>query len=703
MRHVWIEGTCSRERLQTAAAEPVPEVMPPVDAHRRLRGPYTAAGTILRTIVPRLLGRQAELVQRHDIEVLSAAPELREAVPTTRETLTSLAVPEERTRFYSRLRTLRIAHGLTELLRDGLQDGPRRKLVIDNAHLADPTDTELIEVMLRRLDPRRLTLVVCTAPPPASPAADTQPRSATWPEDLGSALRLHADRRLAEADPVSRPADGDGPQLAAAYIDGDCTSDDPLLVAAYEKLCSGDAARLHDARADRLEALGEKSSWLGAIPFHRERGSDPSGAGAEALRFALDYCIDMGFYDATVDFGERGRRVIDWARQESMWWAFTTKMTTSLAALGRPEEAEALYDESRAVTANPKAHMQAAYSTAMLYTRHHRPERRDHGKALAWINEAIAVSSLLPEPGERAFNYVFHQNGLALIQVHLGNLPEALRLVDEGLARLDAELSADKHRLHRSVLLYNKAQVLVSLGRLDEALADYTAVIEADPNYAEYYLDRGNIYRKLGRDKEAMADYETAIRLSPPFPEVYYNRADMLLESGDLEAGLAGLDYVLELDPEYLDAYVNRAGVRLAAGGVAGARADVAAGLALDPGNPHLTCVLAELHADSGQTAQARAAYGEAIARDPGLPAAWAGRAALSHASGDAAAAVTDLSRALDLGDDPALRYNRAVAYRTLGRITDALADLDNAAALDPDDPDIQEELQRCRAQAAGG
>lgn len=688
MEHIWIEGRYSRDRLCAAASVGLAELVAPVDAHRRLRGPYTAAGTILRDLVPALPEDRPDLVQRHDIEVLSACPELRQVVPATRETLTSLAVPQERTRFYSRLRTLRIAHGLSELIRDSLSDGPRRMLVIDNAHQADPTDAELISVLVRRLDPAQLTLIVCTAPGAVKHAG------------LLSALGTHACQRPADPEPDRPAAAGDAADLAAAYVEGDCVSDDPRLLAEYEKLTPAEAARLHDARADALETRDETSLRLGAIPYHREHGSDPSGAGARALQFALDYCIDMGFYDATVDFGHRGRAVIDWADQPSMWWVFTTKITTSLAALGRPEEAETLYNEARAVTANPKIHMQAAYATAMLYTRHHEPGRRDHRQAKAWINQAIGISSLLPEPEEQAFLTVFHQNGLALIEVHLGDPDTALRLVGEGLARLDAELPAGQHALHRSVLLYNKAQVLAGLGRLEEALADYTTVVEADPNYAEYYLDRGNIYRKLGRDKEAMADYETAIRLSPPFPEVYYNRADMFLEAGHTQEGLAGLDYVLELDPGYLDAYINRAGTRLAAGDTAGARADTDAGLALDPGNAHLTCVLAQLHAEAGKTTEARAAYDQAILVDPGLQAAWAGRAALSHASGEAADALADLTRALDLADNPALRYNRALAYRALGRIADALADLDAAAAQDPDDPDIQQEQQRCRTES---
>jgi tetratricopeptide (TPR) repeat protein len=97
--------------------------------------------------------------------------------------------------------------------------------------------------------------------------------------------------------------------------------------------------------------------------------------------------------------------------------------------------------------------------------------------------------------------------------------------------------------------------------------------------------------------------------------------------------------------------------------------------------------------------ADARAQYDQAIAHDPELQAAWAGRAALSHHSGDTAAAIADLDRALELGDDAALRYNRAVACRTLGRLADALADLDAAVSLDPADPDIEQERLRCHAE----
>jgi tetratricopeptide (TPR) repeat protein len=685
-QHLWIRGglRTDRERRTATLGLPAPLVST-LDAHRRLRGPYTATGTLLRALVPQI---RADLVGRHDIEILSITPELRGVVPSTRETLTSLAVPTERTRFYSRMRTLRMAHGIAELLRDHLATGEPRSLVLDNLEHADPTDAELVSVLLRRIDPARLAVVVRTGGDdlPDGPLAKTLKRYATAHELTPSTMDV-------------APPNGEAARLAAAHVTGDCVGDDPLPRAGYEALDPTERARLHDARAEELVALGEESLRLGAIPFHREHGSDPAGAGAAALRHALDYCIDMGFYDATVELGIRGRAVIDWRAQGEHWWAFTTKMTTSLAALGRADEAEPLYNEARAFSDSPSIHMQAAYATSMLYTRHHEDGKKNDRIAKGWINEAIALASLDPDPKERAFQTVFMRNGLALIEVHMGNLGEALRLVDEGLARLDRELEPDEHRLHRSVLRYNRAQVHAALGNVQAALDDYDSVIAEDPNYSEYYFDRGNLRRKLGRDDDALEDYETAIRLSPPFPEVYYNRADVLLSRGDVDGGLAGLNDVLDINPEFVDALLNRAGVLTDLGELDAARRDVEAGLALAPDNPHLRCILGQLEAADGRTDAALAAFDAALAADPTLVAAWAGRAATVFDTGDIDEALADLTHALDLGDDAALLFNRATALQAAGRWTDALADLDRALGLDPADPDIRLERERCLSQ----
>ncbi|HYS34295.1 MAG TPA: hypothetical protein VEO01_01475, partial [Pseudonocardiaceae bacterium] len=430
--HLWIAAP---SHASPATEQSLPAaLLSEVDAHRHRRGPYTMAGTIMRAVVPVALARWPELASRHDIELLSVAPELRGSIRSTRETLTSLAVPAERTRFYSRLRTLRLAHGLTEFLADHLRrldDGPR-SLVVRNIDDADPTDAELLSVLLRRLDPALLTLVVRTGTKPVA-------------EPLGAALAAYAVPVVWSGHTSVPTPQGSTAELAAVHVESDCTDDRPELVAAYERLPAAHRTALHDRRAHALRAMDEFSLRLGAIPLHAERGSDPAGAGALALQEGLDYCIDMGFYDATVNFGLRGRAVIDFATQVEAWWTFTTKLTTALAAMGRPAEAEELYAETIALSDKPAVHMQVAYATGMLYTRHFDADRKDHRRAKALLNQAIAFATVLFEGKERLFHTVFNRNGLALVETHLGNLPAALRLVTEGLALLDRELEPDEH------------------------------------------------------------------------------------------------------------------------------------------------------------------------------------------------------------------------------------------------------------------
>lgn len=92
------------------------------------------------------------------------APELRDIVPCTRETLTSLSPPEERTRFYPQARTTRMAHGLTEFLAALLRHRARgpATLIVEHLDQADGTDAELLMILLRRMDPRLLRIVVCS-------------------------------------------------------------------------------------------------------------------------------------------------------------------------------------------------------------------------------------------------------------------------------------------------------------------------------------------------------------------------------------------------------------------------------------------------------------------------------------------------------------------------------------------------------------
>src|SRR5690606_11413928 len=85
--------------------------------------------------------------------------------------------------------------------------------------------------------------------------------------------------------------------------------------------------------------------------------------------------------------------------------------------------------------------------------------------------------------------------------------------------------------------------------------------------------------------------------------------------------------------------------------------------------------VLGQLDTAAGRLTEARRALDLAIEHAPALAAAWGNRGVLRYEAGDPEGAVADLTRAIDLGAEPDLYANRAVALRALGRTAEAEAD----------------------------
>ncbi|MGR6915061.1 tetratricopeptide repeat protein [[Actinomadura] parvosata] len=553
-----------------------------IDADRRIGGPYTLAAALLGHLVPAELERRPELVAAHDIEIRAAAPHLRDRVPLRRRSLADTLPREQRVLVPGVRRSLRIANGLAELVRDCLSRSGPLTLHVTNLEEADHTDTELVAVLRRRIDPGLLTI---------------------------------------------------------------------------------------------------------------EEG--PSRPGAGPLPADFDRYRDEGFHHAMAESGLEVLRGLAYEDEPERWQRLLHRVASSLEAVGREEEARELYDRLRRLSTDPRHRATAAYATAMILVRHHDHAQRDPEQALAWINEAVTITSLLPDPRERAFHLGFDLNGKALVEVRRGRRDAAMELVARAVELAGA--LGEEHPVHRLVLYANRAQLQAMAGQPEAALADYTRAIEIDPGYPDYYLDRGNLLHELGRDEEALADYETVMRLSPPFPEAYYNRSEVRYAAGDLEGARADLDHTLELDPEFAPAYVNRCGLHVAAGDYPRARQDVERGLELAPRDPYLLCVLGQVELAEERYPEARMAFDEALELDPELVAAWAGRAELAFERGDHEGALGDLTRALKLAETAELLFNRSLAYQAAGLPGQAREDLLRAVELAPEDEDVRRALARTR------
>lgn len=61
----------------------------------------------------------------------------------------------------------------------------------------------------------------------------------------------------------------------------------------------------------------------------------------------------------------------------------------------------------------------------------------------------------------------------------------------------------------------NKANILLELNKMKDALDCYNKVIELDSNNSEAFLNKGFVLINLQREQEAFICFENAIRINP--------------------------------------------------------------------------------------------------------------------------------------------------------------------------------------------
>lgn len=629
-----------------------------VSAHRVACGPYNSVRSILRHTVPLAAGQAPELVERHGFVIAYSDPALARWVPGSPLTLVETTPLAERTRFFEHGYVSSVSHGVIDFLdalsRRGIPGVPT-EIAITDLDEADQVDLDFVTSALRRLDPGQLRLVIVTR---------TQDALA---EQLRQALARWARPVEVEAAPEAEGSCS-GSELTAEVLVAQALSADgrrltPAQQAAYDAVEPGVRARLHDARADELAAIGDVGALVGPIPYHRERGTDPGGRGVDALLQAQGRCAAWGFSAAVRDFGLRGRSICDRVSREIDYLMLTSRAANAMVPLRDLDGCERLYREMIRETLSPVAHRTALYGLAMLHTRFLVP--RDHDRALELLRTARVLAGTERDAVDRACVEVYEDNGIALVEMHRGRLEVALTLVSDGLDRLNALLEQDRLLVHRTQLLHNRARVLVALRRLDEALADFDQLVQVDRNYVEYRTDRANVYRKLGRQEDALRDYDYAIAHQPPFAELYFNRADIRAALGDPAGSEADLRAAVEYEPAMAEAWLNLGATVLERNDAEEAVRCARRGRESAPDDPGLWCLEAQAEAARANLDEAASLVDQALSHDDEYLPALALRAELHWLRGERTEALADVERALLA--DPELGYLNDLRHQLLG------------------------------------
>jgi tetratricopeptide (TPR) repeat protein len=632
-RRIWLE-----DRLQEAAQSGASTFSVSCDFDSG--GPWAGVSAFFSALYAEIHAQRPDLVERHAYELVYILPQLRRLLTVRNPNLTDLAPEHERTRNYPADRAFRIVHGLVDLLdtwKTAACADMRWVIACDGFDSAGTMSALFFKELMRRRGARLHIGLLVGVDPGKGPAIRASFRAAQ-PADL-----ITVELEPSPADTM------------------DCVQ--------AAQMASELERRIGDDRLERLVALSN------LIRLWRLAGRPDKVLHYRFL--GLETYNTLGLYDDALRYG---KGLLPLAAEhapadEALRWKIVLKLLMCHLGLQDAQSSLRLAEEEglQAVANHPEWAIVFFYLVAMLHARFRKP--RDFVKGEEYLERGLAAAGQarpnLPE-GDFHFHYVFNRNGLAMIRNFQGRHQDAIELCRSGIERLNAHLSTEEHRLHRSILFYNMAQVYAATNRYDEAIECFSITLSMDPNYSEYYNERGSLFLQIGRLEEARADYLKAIELSPPYFEVFTNLGQCYRRMGAMTEAIESYSRALDLEPDHLLALLGRA----------------------------------KAHEELGQAQEAIADYTAALERDRQQWEAVASRGVMYYDAGDLAAALADFDAAIQMKPDNCdLHQNRATVLADLGRYQEAARDLETSLQLKPaaeDEPVLQAKLDAVLRAAAG-
>lgn len=158
----------------------------------------------------------------------------------------------------------------------------------------------------------------------------------------------------------------------------------------------------------------------------------------------------------------------------------------------------------------------------------------------------------------------------------------------------------------------NLALAYVKEGREDEALKHLRTALDSKPDFADAWIEMGNILQDKGEMAQAEDAYKKALSFSPSMEGAYYNLGNIYLKSGHPAAALEYYNEALGRNPQLVIAYNNRGQAYEALGELERAVGEYRMALQQDSELPQAWFNLAVALERQGSRQEAAQAYGKA-------------------------------------------------------------------------------------------
>ncbi|MCD2324728.1 DUF3857 domain-containing protein [Sphingomonas sp. IC-56] len=282
-------------------------------------------------------------------------------------------------------------------------------------------------------------------------------------------------------------------------------------------------------------------------------------------------------------------------------------------------------------------------------------------------------------------------NGVLHVEDRVENTGDEIAAADIPAAR--SQMSLAKNRLLKIAAPeaypsgWRQVEEARRSGALQPILAGYGKAIAQAPDEAGGYSTRADFHISVWDWKMAKADLDKAIGIAPS-ADLYLRRASVLQQMKDDAAALKDAEAALALDPSSMGAVNTVATLRFREGDQDGALAMIAE--RIDAGGDEqafYVTLQADLLAEAKRPDEAIAAMDGAVKTSPGKADLLNSRCWLKGTLNVALdTALKDCTRAIEIAEQPAAIYDsRALVYYRMGRIDDALGDLNAALEVAPE------------------
>lgn len=136
---------------------------------------------------------------------------------------------------------------------------------------------------------------------------------------------------------------------------------------------------------------------------------------------------------------------------------------------------------------------------------------------------------------------------LSELHYHLGNIYRKKQNLASAIAHYQAAIEQAIIPRLKLGAYNNLANLLLSMGDLNNAKSTYETTLKIDPSFAAGHNNLGMTSKALGQLEDAIASYQQAIQLKPDYADAYQNLGVVLLKIGKLPESLSAFKQAIAL------------------------------------------------------------------------------------------------------------------------------------------------------------